>query len=307
MLVSMLEKEIKRFKRLFEQDDANGTVSDLGEPPEVVLKDDTDPDAGEVVGEIDNLVDSPYRQDFIAKLAEKIGEGWSFEVDSDDPDIINVTVDDDKKFSMNFVIDLGEPLVLFRAGDKKLTLSLYPIFQKTFVDTGDLYEELSDDDEALNVFIDGLKETADEMVGVQMEEEPEADEEIETEVENEEDEEDEEEAPDTSESKKRVIERRKIERMKHLKRMKEDDNYIDNVDLDKYADDNRKATKTTYTVTHVADDKTEFKKVEPQFEKAEIASKAFDKMTMQDPNKKVTQGPDGYPNLYGFMTEPKKQ
>ncbi len=319
MLAKMLEKEIKRFYRLFEQD-ADGTVNDLGETPEVVLDDEgNNEDAGEIATEIDNIVDKPYREDFIDKLSEALGEDWTIDIsddEDDNPDTITATIDG-KKLTMNIIIDLGEPLAIFSTGDTKLTLSLYPIFQKEFVDEGQVYEELVNDDEALGVFIDGFKEVADELLGVQVEEEEPGEPEnidgtdndvIDTDIENDENTA---EVPDTAESRRiKAAHLRRIKE-KRLKKMKEDDNFvgntdpnIDNVDLNQYAKDNRETKNTPFNVVHVADDEVKYSKVEPEIKPADIASKAFDNMVTLDPNKKVTQGPDAYPNLYGFVTEP---
>jgi len=283
MLVKLLEREIKRFERLFEQ-----TVADLGEVPKIPAVGD-ELDTQELEREIDDRVDFPYRQEFADRLKELLG--YDVEIGEEGDDVFNVKVKDNT-LVMRFVVDEGEPLVIFRVGDQKVTGSLYLLLGRTVVGTGDILEALIDSEEAMQEFVDGVKEIIEELIGIEqvVEEEPVEEEPIEGEhIEEEpvEGEHVEGEEERTEESKARRFRRstRKV-----------------------IEQEQKKPTLADFgaEVKKVADTEVKYEQVDIPME-AEIAKSTMKKMTLQDIARKVSPGEGGYPDIIGWVTEPKEQ
>jgi len=292
MLVKLLEREIKRFERLFEQ-----TVADLGEVPKVPAVGD-EPNTQELEREIDDRVDFPYRQEFVDRLRELLG--YDVEIGEEGDDVFNVKVKDNV-LVMRFVVDEGEPLVIFRVGDQKVTGSLYLLLGRTVVGAGDILEALVDSEEAMQEFVDGVKGIIEELIGIEqvVEEEPVGEEPVEGEHIEEEPvgEEGVKGAPEGEGEGERAEE----SRMRRVRR------FAGRV----VEQGQKKQKKSTLSdlgveVKKVADTEVKYEQVDVPME-AETAKTVMKKMTLQDIAKKVSPGEGGYPDIIGWVTEPKEQ
>lgn len=279
MLVKLLEREIKRFERLFEQD-----VSDLGEVPRVPLGDEEGEfDTKELEREIDDRVDAPYRQEFVSRLSEKLG--YEVTEGEEGEEVFDIKVKNDV-IVMRFVVDEGEPLVVFRTGEQKLTTSLYLILGRKVVSEGEVIETLLEDEKAFQDFVGGVKEVIDQLLGVEqvVEEEPVVSKE-EISVEGSEEE---------GEEEKRTEESR-VRRMRRFgRRVAEEEQR--RLKLSDFGAEEKK----------VADTEVKYTQVDVPME-GEVAGSVMKKMMMQDIAKKVSPGEGGYPDIIGWVVEPKEQ
>lgn len=283
-------KLLETYVKLFEQ----GGIEDLGEMPRVPAKgrrskenDEVEPDVDEIVDEIESEVEEPALNDLAEALEEVLGEDWEVSTDDEEDYVLKLKHGKDMVL-IRFVVDDGEPLVVFKKGDSKVTLSLYPLLNVKVTAEVDIINELVKSREKLSDMVGQLKNFVGDIVEVPAEEEEE-----EVFAEEEEEETAEKEVRESALVVKRRMPslKRLLEVRRRLRRLKEEE------EKDEEASE--------YVVKKIADAEVKYTQVGQDFdEEGEIAKKALEKMQMADIAKKVSPGEGNNPDIVGYIVNP---
>lgn len=304
---------IEKYMRLFEA----GGLEDLGELParvargakgkDVADEDDTDLDA--VVDEIEDEVETPELRNLEGAFKEVVGEEWEVKMSDEDDGLFEFKhKDEDVVISLRVVVDDGEPVVVFRRGDEKVTVSLYPLLKRKYSSFADVASDLSKSKETVSDVVGQLKNFSGLVDVVNGEE----DEEVEVEGVDKEEDEVEDEVEDEERKEESILLRgrrrgrhsmlserlrrthRVLNALRRLKERKEEEATSE------------KQAEEPYVVKNIADTEVKYTQVgQDKEEEGSIASRVMGRIKTADLEKKVSQADNAtYPDIVGYIVNP---
>lgn len=287
MLARQVESLIKKYMRLFEQ-----TVADLGEVPKEILSAD-EPDEGEIVREIGKEVVEPRLERLGDMISDVLGEEYEVGVIEDEEFVLSIRRED-KNVEMRVQVVEGEPqLVFFGGEDVRITVSLMPLIERSVVDEGEVLDILLEDKDIIDEVVIVIKDIFGEVEEINVEGEEREGEEIE----------DKEEEVGGLETEIVDIEGEEEEKVRESLRRRRLGRW-----LGRRLKEQERGDTVEYEIRKTAD--AEYKTQQMDFpweEEGEADKRGIENLTLADFMKKIKPGEGGYPDIMGYVQEPKKQ